>query len=326
MPVRHSSFRQLSISRRGFMKGVGLAGAALSAAQLSSPSAEAQVAETLNRSERVIDMSEEHFRIRRQPIQWPNNARIAVFWVVDFEVFSDNSNSYEIAYHDYSGKAGFWRLLDIFEENGVKVGWYTNAIIATRFPETLREAARLGHEIDGHGWSNNTSLSSVSPEVERQIIRRVFQDIEKAAGVRPTGWLGSGWGTSSKTLESLVEEGIIWNGDYPIDDLPYTVTVKGKKIVIIPYVRESNDIQIYGPHRHHPQVWLDNFKEQFDVLYEEGEKYPQMVEAAMHSWLLGHPVGKRAIREAIRYTKGFPHVWQTTENEIAKYWLQQNYD
>ena len=326
MSVRQSSFRPSSLSRRRFLKGMGLAGAAVSTAQLSSAPAQAQAQQPLNRAELVTELAAEHFRIRRQPIQWPNNARIAVFWVVDFEVFSDNSTSYDIAYHDYSGKAGFWRLLDLAEENGVKFGWYTNAIIATRYPETLREAARLGHEIDGHGWSNNTSLITVSAEVEREIIRRVFADIEKAAGVRPTGWLGSGWNTSNRTLEYLAEEGILWNGDYPIDDLPYTVPVKGKKIVIIPYVRESNDIQTYGPHRHSPQVWLDNFKEQFDVLYDEGEKYPQMVSAAMHSWLLGHPVGKRAIREAIRYTKGFPNVWQTTENEMAKWWLQQNYD
>lgn len=319
MSIRNSS-------RRKFLKRMGMTSAALGMAKLAAVPVPAQAQAFQPRYEMVTEFSEEHFRIRRQPIQWPNNARIAVTWIVDFEVYSDNSNSYEIAYHDYSGKAGFWRLIDLFDENGVKGCWYTNAMIATRFPETLREAVHRGHEIDGHGWSNNTNLPSVTAEVERQIIRRVFQDIERVTGVRPLGWLGSGWATTPNTLEYLAEEGIIWNGDYPIDDLPYTVNVKGKKIVIIPYVRESNDIQTYGPHRHPPQVWLDNFKEQFDVLYEEGEKYPQFVDAAMHSWLLGHPVGTKVIREAIRYTQGFPHVWQTTQNEIAKWWLQQNYD
>jgi hypothetical protein len=44
-----------------------------------------------------------------------------------------------------------------------------------------------------------------------------------------------------------------------------------------------------------------------------------------HAWLLGHPVGIRAIEESIRYVRGFPKVWLTTENEIAHWWLQQNY-
>jgi hypothetical protein len=47
---------------------------------------------------------------------------------------------------------------------------------------------------------------------------------------------------------------------------------------------------------------------------------------ATHAWLLGHPVGKKVIREAIRYTKGFSAVWHTTENDIARWWLKQNYD
>ena len=300
------------------------------AAGAASPEARAVVSGQApaqdSRFESVAEFAEEHFRIRREPIQWPDNARIAVTWIVDYEDYSDTSNSYAIHYYAYSGKAGFWRLIDLFDENGVKGSWYTNGMMAARFPETLREAIRRGHEIDAHGWSNNVHLPNVSAEVEREIIRRTIGDIETASGVRPVGWLGSGWATTPHTLEYLVDEGIIWNGDYPIDDLPYVVATSGRKIVIIPYVRESNDIAIYGPHRHHPQVWLDNFKDAFDVLYQEGEKYPQFIDAAMHAWLLGHPVGKKVIREAIRYTKGFPNVWHTTQNEVARWWLKQNYE
>jgi allantoinase len=169
-------------------------------------------------------------------------------------------------------------------------------------------------------------MTNVSAEVEREIIKRVFGDIEKACGVRPTGWMGSGENESTRTSEFLEQEGILWNGDFPTDDVPYTVTINGRRIVIIPYSRESNDTGNYGGHRHHPRVWLEKFKDQFDVLYAEGEKYPQLVFGATHAWLLGHPVGKKVIREAIRYTKGFPAVWQTTENDIARWWLKQNYD
>ena len=316
----------MKLSRRGFLKSVGMASAALSAGNISAIPAEAQVRRAADREERVSAYPEEHFRPRRKPIQWPNDARIAVCWIVNYEGFTDAADSYEVAYHDYSCKAGFWRMIDLFDENGVKACWYTNGIIATRFPETLREAAQRGHEIDGHNWANNVSMITISADAEREVIRRVFDDIEKACGVRPTGWMGSGENESLQTAEFLADEGILWNGDFPTDDVPYTVTVRGRKIVIIPYSRESNDTGNYGGHRHHPRVWLEKFKDQFDVLYAEGEKYPQLVFGATHAWLLGHPVGTKVIREAIQYTKGFPGVWQTTENEIAKWWLKQNYD
>ena len=313
-------------TRRGFLKGLGVAGAALGAGAASVPMAEGQEPQQVNRSERVSELPPEHFRIRRRPIQWPNNARIAVCWIVNFEGYTDAADAYDIAYKDYSCKAGVWRMMDMFDEHGVKSGWYTNAIIATRYPETLRELARRGHEIDGHNWANNIPLTSLSEEAEREVIRRTFADIENACGVRPTGWMGSGGNGSSRTLGFLEEEGILWNGDYPTDDVPYTVTVNGRKIVIIPYSREANDTQTYGSLRHHPNACLDRFKEQFDVLYEEGKEYPQHLFFSTHAWLLGHPLGIKAIREAIRYTQGFPYVWQATENEIAKWWLEQGYD
>ncbi len=316
-------------SRRGFFKtvGAGAAGVAVSAGGLLEPvtAAEATVSAPLNRAERGTDFPPEHFQIRRSPIAWPNNARIAVCWIVNYEGYSDTSNSYDIAYKDYSSKAAVWRLADLFDKHGIKAGWYTNAIIATRFPETLRELAQRGHEIDGHNWANNISMTECSEADEREIIKRTFGDIEKACGVRPTGWMGSGGNGSPQTLGFLAEEGAIWSSDYPSDDVPYVVPAAGKKMVIIPYQREANDTQTYGTNRNHPSALFQRFKNQFDVLYEEGATYPQVLFLPMHAWLTGHPVGKKALEETIRYAKGFPDVWLTTENDIAKWWLAQGY-
>jgi peptidoglycan/xylan/chitin deacetylase (PgdA/CDA1 family) len=317
-----------AFSRRGFLKSLGVVGAGAFGTKQLVPSAAAQGAAATpprNRAERTEDFPAEHFNVRRTPIQWPNNARIAVCWIVNFEGFSDTSNSYDIAYKDYSSKAGMWRMVDTFDANGVKAGWYTNAIIATRYPETLRELAKRGHEIDGHNWANNISMTNVSESEEREIIRRTFGDIERACGVRPTGWMGSGGNGSPRTLQFLAEEGALWSSDYASDDVPYVVPVAGKKMVIIPYQREANDTQTYGSNRNHPNACLQRFKDQFDVLYEEGATYPQVLFFSTHAWLLGHPVGKKAIEESIRYVRGFPNVWLATENEIAQWWLKKNY-
>jgi peptidoglycan/xylan/chitin deacetylase (PgdA/CDA1 family) len=321
--------RTSNFSRRGFLKNLGLASAAIGGGQIQSASA--QVAEgsapsSRNRSLRGADLPAEHFRIRRTPIKWPNDARIAVCWIVNYEGYSDTSDSFDIPYKDYSCKAGFRRLIDLFDANGIKACWYTNAIIATRYPETLREMVGRGHEVVGHNWANNISMTQGSEEDERELIKRTFGDIEKACGVRPTGWFGSGGNGSTRTLEFLANEGALWSSDYPSDDLPYVVPAGGKNIVIIPYQREANDTQTYGTNRNHPSALFQRFKDQFDVLYEEGSIYPQMLFLSNHAWLTGHPVGKKSLEETIRYAKGFPEVWLTTETEIAKWWLKQNYD
>src|SRR5215467_5678912 len=104
--------RTSNFSRRGFLKSLGLASAAIGGGPIQSASA--QVVErpappSRNRSLRGADLPAEHFRIRRNPIKWPNNARIAVCWIVNYEGYSDSSNSFDIAYKDYSCKAAFWR-------------------------------------------------------------------------------------------------------------------------------------------------------------------------------------------------------------------------
>src|SRR6266478_8099731 len=98
-------------SRRGFMKGLGVAGAALGAGKLSLAPVPAEAEEDTpsaaarrgrDRSIRGAEFPEEHFRIRRTPIKWPNNARIAVCWIVNYECYSDTSDSFDIPYKDYS--------------------------------------------------------------------------------------------------------------------------------------------------------------------------------------------------------------------------------
>ena len=162
-------------SRRGFLKSLGVVGAAAGAGQVQSAAAQGAAPQPRNRAERGTDFPAEHFRIRRSPITWPNNARIAVCWIVNYEGYSDTSNSYDIAYKDYSSNAAFWRLIDMFDANGVKACWYTNAIIATRYPETLREMVRRGHEVDGHNWANNISMTLASEEEEQEIIKHFLR-------------------------------------------------------------------------------------------------------------------------------------------------------
>jgi len=104
-------------SRRGFLKSMALASAAAGAASASrvdsAAAAEAGPAVAQpprDRAELGTDFPAEHFKIRRTPIAWPNKARIAVCWIVNYEGYSDTSNSYDIAYKDYSSKSAVWRL------------------------------------------------------------------------------------------------------------------------------------------------------------------------------------------------------------------------
>ena len=110
--------------------------------------------------------------MRPAPIKWPNDAKIAVSFFVAFEAFEKYSQYREggdkpdyasLAYGEYGGKAGIWRIMDVLARNHVKGTIDTNGRIAEDFPDALKELHAGGHEIVGHGWVNDTALISLEP-------------------------------------------------------------------------------------------------------------------------------------------------------------------
>ena len=47
------------------------------------------------------------------------------------------------------------RLLDLFDEAGVKATFFVLGRVAERHPDLVREIARRGHEVGTHGWSHS---------------------------------------------------------------------------------------------------------------------------------------------------------------------------
>ena len=139
--------------------------------------------------------------MRLAPIKWPNNAKIAVSFFVAFEAF-EKSSQYRrsegkpdyasLAYGEYGGKAGIWRIMDALGRNGVKGTIDTNGRIAEDFPDALKELHAGGHEIVGHGWVNDTALSSLDAASERALIKRTLDAIASVTGKRPVGWVSPG--------------------------------------------------------------------------------------------------------------------------------------
>lgn len=274
----------------------------------------------------------DHARIRHDPIQWPNGARVAVTWTVIFELLTGPSQGRSRAYSAtdakyslYGGRRGVWRILDLLDVHQMKASFLVSGYAAERFPAAVTEIHRRGHEIGAYGYATDRYLDELNPNEERQDILRTLDLLEKVSGFRPAGWVSPDLRPGDRTLEILAEAGMMWNGDFPNDDLPYKVRVGGKPLVIIPYTKESDDLEIYQRNRQRPTVWTDCFIDSLDGLYEEGETHPKMLNASLRAHLLGRSLGKVAIDRAIRHAKSFSKVWFTTRTEIARWWLNQSY-
>jgi allantoinase len=278
-------------------------------------------------------------------VEWPHGARLAVSIVVNFEEGSERAigdgdsvaepGGAEItatsppplgqrdlameSMYEYGTRAGFWRLLRVFDDQDVKVTFFACAIALERNRDAAREITRHGHEACSHGyrWEDPNLLKR---HEEREHMRLAVESIEATTGQRPLGWFCR-YGPSVNTRELLVEHGgFMYDSDAYNDDLPYWVVVRDVKHLVIPYTMDANDMKFgrgyFGP----PADFEQHLIYTFDRLYKEGSTTPQMMSIGLHMRLAGRPARAEAVDRFISYTKSFPDVWFARRIDIAAWW------
>jgi len=271
--------------------------------------------------------------MRPAPVVWPDNAKIAVSFFVAFESFinysqyrrgGDKPDYASLAYGEYGGKAGIWRIMDVLSRNGIKGTIDTNGRVAEQFPDALKELHAAGHEIVGHGWANDIYLTSLEPEKEREQIRQTLSSLASVTGQRPVGWVSPGHRINDHTFDYLVDEGIVWTGDLPGPDIPEHRIINGKPLVIMPRLDYATDHSLIFHPKNPARFYFESFKTAFDYLYAEGAAgSPKLIDALVHAHIGGRPHIIGVFEECIRYAKGFNDVWFCTKGEIAKWYLDR---
>lgn len=283
------------------------------------------------------------------PFKYPEGKTVAFLPSVVFEVWSDGktpsknipgggfiSANTKLDKRDlrveqmieFGSRVGMPRLLEILDREGVNCTVLANGLAVEMFPEISREYAQAGHEFASHGYTEDTSSYDFDdPEEERKNIIKTTEVIEKVIGKRPTGWLSPRATPSVNTMRLLTEEGFLWVGDYPNDELPYVATEGGKDIVVIPYSALAvNDYQVTMMYGNAPESYVREFSRTLDFLREEAALTgrPGLIRASVHAHVYGHNWGRWAWRDVIRYAKSFKDVWIPTREELAQVIMDQH--
>lgn len=267
---------------------------------------------------------------------WPNGANIAVSIGLALEEFDFNSqivqiprpgkaNPFSLSYGDYGRRVGIWRLLDLLDDFGVRGNMSTNGKVGERFPDVVRAVADAGHEINAHGWVNDTLPDENDPNAQRKDIQRCFKVLSEAAGQRVVGWTGPGSAATETTFQTLVEEGFIWNGDEAADDLPYVKETDAGPLIVMPRTNMlHNDLGMWIVGKNPPSIIWDGFKDTFDELYAEGiGGYPKWTEITLHAHIAGRPTLMPTIRKCLRYAQDHGGVWFAPRRDIAKWAVER---
>lgn len=277
-------------------------------------------------------------------VRWPNDAKIAVSVVVNYEEGSEHSlldgddhheTNNEVpspvppeirdlnneSFFEYGSRVGVWRLLDLFDRHGVKTTFYCCALALERNPEVAREIVARGHEVCGHGYRWEEYHSATETE-ERESIKKTIASLEQSSGQRPVGWF-TRYGPSVNTRRLVADEGgFIYDSMALNDDLPHYVEANGRPWLVLPYSFETNDARFWRGGLVSVNDFYEYLKDSFDCLYEEGQTHPKMMSVGLHCRITGRPARSRAVARFLEYANGFDGVWFARRDEIARWWLE----
>jgi putative urate catabolism protein len=275
---------------------------------------------------------------------WPGGARVALQFVVNYEeggersilYGDDSSESYlgELpgtrplpgarnpsmeSIYEYGSRAGFWRLVRLFDLSRIPVTVFGVTEALRQNPDAVAAMQGAGWEIACHGlrWLD---YASVGIEVERSHIARAIELHSELTGERPLGWYT---GRTSANTRRLVADagGFLYDSDSYADDLPYWCLDHGEPLLIVPYTLDVNDMR-FATHQgfNTGEQFFTYLKDTFDVLYAEGERFPKLLNVGLHCRLVGRPGRLSGLARFIDYTKTFDRVWYCRRVDVARHW------
>ena len=276
---------------------------------------------------------------KRPKWNWPNGARLA-FWVcANIEVFhldtampNDSQERptgrearpmvRQWAQRDFGNRVGVWRMMEVLAKHGVRASAATNSDVCLHMPLIVEEMVKLDYEIMGHGKTNTHRVNEIAPEQEEAMVREVFDVIERTAGKRPVGWLGSGLQETWQTLDFLLDNGCRYVSDWVNDDQPYTMNVGGRAMHSVPYSFELNDSAAAWRNKQSNADFESMIRDAFDVLYREGADSARVMCLSLHPFIIGqaHRIG--VLDRALDYIRSHAGVWCATGSEIMEAYLQ----
>ncbi len=286
---------------------------------------------------------------------WPNKARIAVQFVLNYEEGAENcvlhgdegserflseivgAESYPARHlsmesiYEYGSRVGVWRLLEEFKRRGWPLTVFGVAMALERHPELVKQMVALGHEIANHGW-RWIHYQNVPVDVEREHMQRATETLTALTGSPPLGWYTGR--DSPNTRRLLIEQGgYLYDSDYYGDDLPLWTKVEmpngeHKAHLVVPYTLDTNDMRFATPQGFNTgNHFFDYLKDSFDVLYEEGDprgqNKPKMMSIGLHCRLLGRPGRFRGLQRFLDHIERHPDVWVCRRIDIAKHWVSE---
>jgi allantoinase len=268
--------------------------------------------------------------VNRRPFVLPNQARVAVWTIVNVENWlPENAMPRTVlpppmgqpllpdipnwCWHEYGMRVGFWRFLEVLKSRGLRATLALNGTACKEYATACEAARDAGWEFMGHGF-----VQKPMHRVEDQAaaIRHTIEAIRDFTGKAPRGWESPGLTENEETIDLLAEAGIEYVADWVLDDQPVPIKTRAGEIISVPYTVELNDVVMSAIQQQPSDEILRRGRDQFDQLYKEGATIPRVMAISIHPYLTGAPHRIRYLEALYDYILSHDGVAMCTGEEI----------
>ncbi|MEM7172672.1 MAG: polysaccharide deacetylase family protein [Pseudomonadota bacterium] len=279
--------------------------------------------------------------------QWPNGARLAVNFCINYEEggelclsngddcsetrLSDLTVDAKIGERDlnmesnyeFGSRVGFWRIMKAFQERGLPATVNLVGRAGEQNPPALSAIKNSGFDIQCHGW-RWIDHHGLDEAIERDHIARCIAQAKKLTGEEPLGYYAGM--PSRNTRRLVIEQGdFLYDSDCYNDELPFWSRDYGRPHLIVPYSLDTNDSRFtFGVGYRVAEEFVTYIKDSFDCLYGEGLTHPKMMTIGLHGRLIGRPGRIGALYRILDYIQSRREIWICRRGDLAKHWIKMH--
>lgn len=272
------------------------------------------------------------------PIKWPNNALLAVNFVINYEEGAErtpvNGDTHCETYggefplatkpqgmrslsmeslYEYGSRRGIWRLLNLFDQQQIPLTFFVTGYALTLNQELCLYLKQHTHEVAGHGW-RWIDYATLSAAEEMRHISQCLDTLHQLTGKAIQGWYSGRCSTNTRQLLQS-HPSLCYDSDSYADDLPFYINQQ----LVIPYTLDCNDFRFTtNPGFNTAEDFFHHLNNTLTYLYQE--KQPAIMSIGLHPRISGRPGRCHAIKKFLACLARLPDIWIARRIDIARHW------
>ena len=273
----------------------------------------------------------------RAPLHWPGGARVALWVAPNIEHYEflpelirvrdpwprlPHPDILGYGLRDYGNRVGVWRLMEVFDRFELPCTVSLSMAVLQMYPEIAEAMLKRRWEFMSHGLYNTRYHWNLSEADERAAIEECQHIHRQFTGRGLPGWFSPAASNTFNTPDLVAEAGIGYLCDLYHDDQPTPIQVRQGELFSLPYSMEIND-SIAWRRGQEGAAFAQKICDEFDTLYSEGAVSGQVMNIAVHPFIMGQPHRIEHLAQALDYILSHSGVWCATGSDIIASYRQQ---